>query len=154
MNLKVSCEGELLKFTLTDPDDLLDWVRIINDSSRALKTRSATLKKPSSNAKPLRKEQIKDIVKRKKRGIKRSRDPEGSPAPTPGKLRRFMNISEKLDQIVEYFSPTKTNNREKTPTLTISSPIPISSTPGTRMVECNQLFHYFKQSVFCILRLR
>lgn len=147
---KVSCEGELLKFTLTDPEDLLDWVRIINDSSRALKTRSATLKKPSSNAKPLRKEQIKDIVKRKKRGVKRSRDPEGSPAPTPGKLRRFMNISEKLDQIVEYFSPTKTNIREKTPTLTISSPI--SSTPGTRMVKRNQLFHYLKQLNFCILR--
>ncbi|ODM97662.1 putative protein tag-52, partial [Orchesella cincta] len=124
---EVACEGEILKFTLMEPDDLQDWVTTINESSRALKTRSATLKKESSNTKPLRKEQIKDIVKRKKRGIKRGRSEE-SPAPTPGKLRRFMNISERLDQLVDYFSPTKSGLTQRVADINVSSPV--CHTPG------------------------
>lgn len=69
------------------------------------------MKKPSSNAQPLRKEQIKDIIKANKKGIKRraseplSKIDEDSPGPSPGKLRRFLNISDRLDELVNYLSP-------------------------------------------------
>lgn len=111
----MGCEEEFIRFTLTDPDDLIEWVRVINDSAKSLKTRSATLKKPSSNIQPMRREQIKNILRANKKGTKRpaSTTPSGdaSPgmAPSPGKLRRFLNISDRLDELVNYLSPIRTN---------------------------------------------
>lgn len=115
---QVECESEHIRFTLTDPDDLIEWVKTINEASKSLKRRSATLKKPSSNARPIRKEQIKNILKENKRGTKRAATPLESPTPTPGKLRRFLNISDRLDELVNYLSPARhspgANSRQTT----------------------------------------
>jgi hypothetical protein len=104
---QVECEDERLKFTLTDPDDLIEWVNVINDSARSLKKRSATLKKPSSNAKPIKRDQIKTILRENKKGQKRPASHADSPGPSPGKLRRFFNVSGRLDEIVDYLSPSR-----------------------------------------------
>jgi len=119
---QVDCEEESLKFTLTDPDDLIEWVNVINESAKSLKKRSATLKKPSSNARPLKRDQIKTILKENnKRGVKRSAAAgpgllESSPGPSPGKLRRFFNISGRLDELVDYLSPSNKTRSQKSST--------------------------------------
>ncbi len=94
----------------------MEWVRVINDSAKNLKKRSATLKKPSSNVQPMRREQIKNILRANKKGTKRSATStpssiSDSSAPSPGKLRRFLNISDRLDELVNYLSPSPRRTR-------------------------------------------
>jgi len=136
---QIDCENESVKFTMSDPSKISDWVVQINESSQNLKRRSATLKKPSSNARPMRRQQIKNVIrdqKRATRGVKRSLsmtslDP--SLAPSPGKLRRFFNIPERLNEIVERLSPRKSQSPLSSVTVSASPKPKKKKVPGRSM---------------------
>jgi len=91
---QIHFKGETpVTFTVPNPEELADWHDVIAETIKNVKRRAATLRKDSSKARPML--------------LMRGTPSSSQPQSTPGRLKRSLNISACLDEIVDFLSPKK-----------------------------------------------